>query len=212
MVPPRALERLPIFPLPRAHLFPGALLPLHVFEPRYRALVRDALAGDGHLAIAELQPGYEADYEGRPPVYPVCGAGELTWHEPLPDGRFNILVRGVARVRIELEHPPERAYRVVRARVLADLAPADARALDAGRTALEALVRRLAAGVPEGREALEQLLADSAAPARLADAVTAALVRDPAERRRLLEERDVARRLDRVLAALAARVAGPQSN
>ena len=59
---PRALEALPIFPLPNCVLLPGGLLPLHVFEPRYRELTRDCLAGDQLMAVARLRPGYESTY------------------------------------------------------------------------------------------------------------------------------------------------------
>ena len=99
-----ALGRLKVFPLPKAVLLPGSGLPLHVFEPRYRALVEEALESDRVMAVARLAPGWESAYEGRPRLMPVAGAGVIEEHEKLPDGRFNILVRGVARVRIRGEH------------------------------------------------------------------------------------------------------------
>jgi Lon protease-like protein len=82
-----------IFPLPQVALFPHAILPLHVFEPRYREMVRDCLAGDRKMAVASLAPGYEATYHERPAVRAVCGVGELVAHEALADGRSNILLR-----------------------------------------------------------------------------------------------------------------------
>ena len=91
---------IPIFPLPNVVLFPNVFLPLHIFEPRYRAMVADALAGDRIIGMVLLQPGFEADYEGRPPVYPVGCAGVITHSEPLPDGRFNIVLRGLEKFRI----------------------------------------------------------------------------------------------------------------
>ena len=96
MLPPT----IPIFPLPNVVLFPNVFLPLHIFEPRYRAMVADALAGDRIIGMVLLQPGFEADYEGRPPVYPVGCAGVITHSEPLPDGRFNIVLRGLEKFRI----------------------------------------------------------------------------------------------------------------
>ena len=72
---PNALAALPIFPLPNCVLLPGGLLPLHVFEPRYRELTRDCLSGTQLMAIARLRPGYEQTYYGRPPVYERCGVG-----------------------------------------------------------------------------------------------------------------------------------------
>src|SRR6185369_8808617 len=104
--PPSRWQGLPIFPLPRVQLFPHALLPLHVFEPRYRDMVRDAMAGPRLIAVAALEPGFEADYHGRPAVRAVVGVGEVIGHEALEDGRCNILLRGVARARIDTELPP----------------------------------------------------------------------------------------------------------
>src|SRR5262245_16374763 len=88
----------PIFPLPEVQLFPSAILPLHVFEPRYRELVRDCLDGEPMLAVATLEPGYELNYHARPAVKPICGVGRLIRHEALPDGRSNIVLRGLGRV------------------------------------------------------------------------------------------------------------------
>ena len=85
---------IPIFPLPDVTLFPHTVLPLHVFEARYRAMITDALARDRLLAVARLLPGYEATYAGKPPVASVAGAGEIVKWERLPGGRYNILVEG----------------------------------------------------------------------------------------------------------------------
>src|SRR5262245_62493611 len=100
---PAALAALPIFPLPNCVLLPGGLLPLHVFEPRYRELTRDCLAGHQMMAIARLRPGYEGTYYGRPPVYERCGVGRIICSEELPDGRYALLLRGVARIGIARE-------------------------------------------------------------------------------------------------------------
>ena len=99
--------RLPIFPLPEVVFFPETILPLHVFEPRYREMVADCLAGDRWLAVVMLRPGWDKDYEGRPPVHDVAGAGEILQAEALADGRFNILLDGRARFRILAEEPPD---------------------------------------------------------------------------------------------------------
>ena len=82
MLPPT----IPLFPLPNVVLFPGVFLPLHIFEERYRALTRDALAGDRIIGMALLRPGFEGDYAGRPPIYPVGCAGVISHSDRLPDG------------------------------------------------------------------------------------------------------------------------------
>jgi Lon protease-like protein len=112
-------ERVPLFPLPNAVLFPGMPLPLQVFEPRYRRMVGDALEGERFIGMTLLRPGWEADYEGRPPVYPCGCAGRIEQCEPLPDGRYALVLRGVSRFQIEAEHAG-REYRIASVRRLAD--------------------------------------------------------------------------------------------
>jgi Lon protease-like protein len=103
-------DLLPIFPLPNVVLFPGVFLPLHIFEPRYREMVADALASDRMIGMVLLRPGWQQQYEGRPPVYPIGCSGVITHVETLPDGRYNIVLRGVERFRI-LEEDDDRSYR-----------------------------------------------------------------------------------------------------
>ena len=191
---------LPIFPLPDVTFFPHTFLPLHVFETRYRAMVTDALARNRRLAVVRLRPGYEARYEGKPEVFDVAGAGEIVNCERLASGRFNILVRGQWRVRIEAEIPSDTLYRMVRARSLDDT-PAD------GEVA--PLVTRIRASCKSLLEALDRpvdvldgaLGADEAAGA-IADRVAAAFLPDPSLRQSLLETLDVGERLRRVAQAL----------
>ncbi len=104
---------IPIFPLPNAVLFPNVFLPLHIFEPRYREMVADALDGDRMIGMVLLRPGWEANYQGTPPVFPIGCAGLITHHERLPDGRYNIILRGLQKFRIRGEDEG-RSYRVAR--------------------------------------------------------------------------------------------------
>jgi len=137
----RLPRRIPIFPLPDAVFFPQMPLPLHVFEPRYREMVQDALAGDRVIGMTLLQPGWEADYEGRPKVFPVGCAGTIDHAEPLADGRYNVVLRGLGRFRI-LGEQAGRAYRIAEIEPLAEPGTDDAAALaEARRKALEALGR-----------------------------------------------------------------------
>ena len=105
---------IPLFPLPNVVLFPGVFLPLHIFEERYRALTRDALAGDRIIGMTLLRPGFEGDYNGRPPIYPVGCAGVISHSDRLPDGRYNIVLHGLSKFRI-VEEMTDGEYR--RARV-----------------------------------------------------------------------------------------------
>jgi Lon protease-like protein len=103
-------DLLPIFPLPNVVLFPNVFLPLHIFEPRYRDMTADALAADRLIGMVLLQAGWESDYEGRPRVYRVGCSGVITHTDRLPDGRYNIVLRGVERFRI-VEEDHQRSYR-----------------------------------------------------------------------------------------------------
>ena len=89
----------PLFPLPGVFLFPHQMLPLHVFEPRYRQLVSDLLDGAGRFVIGT--PAALARASGQTTdILPVAGLGEILRHEKRPDGRFHIWVLGLVRVRI----------------------------------------------------------------------------------------------------------------
>ena len=107
------MELAPVFPLSNAVLFPDTVLPLHIFEPRYRQMIRDVSGGEGHLAIALLEPGYEEDYEGSPAFHRVGTLGRIEDLESLPDGRFNLHLVGLRRVELE-EIPSPTRYRVAR--------------------------------------------------------------------------------------------------
>src|SRR2546425_11631829 len=110
----RALPALPIFPLPGAVLLPHAMVPLHIFEPRYRKMTQDCDAGLRVLALANI-PDDRAAAERPPRVLPAIGIGVLTRVDRLPDGRFNIVLRGVQRAVIERELPTAEPYRLLRA-------------------------------------------------------------------------------------------------
>ncbi|HYG30536.1 MAG TPA: LON peptidase substrate-binding domain-containing protein [Allosphingosinicella sp.] len=103
-----ALLRVPIFPLAGALLFPRAQLPLHIFEPRYRAMVRDALASDGLIAM--IQP---RDQSEPPALFEIGCIGRIAACDELEDGRFNLVLEGLGRFRIAREAEVETAYRQV---------------------------------------------------------------------------------------------------
>jgi Lon protease-like protein len=122
---------IPLFPLPNAVLFPKIPLPLHVFEQRYRKMVADVLQGHRTIGMVLLRPGWEGEYDGRPRVFPVGCAGRLEQCDPLLDGRFDIVLRGVTRFRI-LEEQAGEPYRLARVAALEDLA-GDAQVLEERR-------------------------------------------------------------------------------
>jgi len=190
---PRDLAELPIFPLPSAALFPGAALPLHVFEPRYRELVREVMGGRKIMAVARLKPGFELDYEGRPPVFDVCGVGLIINHAQRTDGRFDITLRGLSRARIIEELPPERAFRRVRAARILDT-PCDQALIAAWQRKLTSLWERLAPHLPEQVRDLKALTRGANDAGAYADRLAAAMVADPEASQELLTEPDPAER------------------
>lgn len=110
-------RKIPLFPLPGVVLLPGTILPLHIFEPRYRAMVADALDGDRTIGMAMMRPGWEESAHS-PPIFPVGGAGRIVEAEQLTDGRYNIVLAGEFRYRVVEESPPA-PYRVARVEPLA---------------------------------------------------------------------------------------------
>jgi Lon protease-like protein len=181
------LERLKIFPLPTAVLLPGSVLPLHIFEPRYRKMVTDALAKDRVIAMSMLDSGWEADYHGRPRVRPICGVGRIMTDERLADGRFNIQLVGLCRAEIIEEFPPNEPYREVRAR-LASEQTADPGGAESLRNALLSLCTLLPG---DASEALAKAASSLKEPGDLADLCAAALSSEAPVRQKVLEALDV---------------------
>jgi len=107
----------PIFPLPNVVLFPKTLLPLHIFEHRYRAMTREAIAGDGKIAILLLKEGWEFDSNDRPALHEIGCVGRVETYEELEEGKYNIVLTGLHRIRLvrEIEHSP---YRLAEVEVL----------------------------------------------------------------------------------------------
>jgi len=203
----RALQRLKIFPLPGAVLLPGSAVPLHIFEPRYRRMTRDCSEGDGVLALAQIAP-QPSSQPGAPRVLPILGVGLLERVEPLPDGRFNILLKGVLHARIREELPSAQPYRVVSAEPLLD-DPADCADPRVLRGA-EYLRRMLLALVSARPEADAEALAEAARErdaGLLADLAASALLESPQEKQSVLEALRLARRLQIVSAAAATQLA-----
>ena len=172
--------QIPIFPLPNAVLFPGVFLPLHIFEPRYREMIADAVAGDRIIGMTLLKPGYETDYEGRPPVYSVGCAGVMTHVERLTDGRFNIVLRGLGKFRI-VDEDESRAYRIATVESLPErLADKDRPLLKQERERLEALLLTLL-------ESTELPLPSTMADEDVVHALAQYFSLEPVERQALLE-------------------------
>ena len=190
---------IPIFPLPDVVLFPNVALPLMIFEPRYRAMVADALKGDRMIGMVLLRPGYEADYEGRPPVYAIGCAGRIAAFQQLPDGRYNIQLRGLVKFRMTSEDQ-SRPYRLARVEAMPEVPNGDEKAqLSALRLRLELL---LAGSVPLDADLLS--LTDE----EFVNGLAQNLDLEPIERQGLLEMKGSVPRARALVEWLEARV-GP---
>jgi Lon protease-like protein len=201
MLPPL----IPIFPLPNAVLFPNVFLPLHIFETRYRAMVGDALAGDRIIGMVLLQPGYESDYAGRPPVYAVGCAGVITHAERLTDGRFNIVLRGIEKFRITGEDG-SKLYRLAHVEPMPEQANEEERAaIRKQRQRLEAL---LAAAVE--RAGSDPKFPPAVPDDDLVNALSQYLELDPVERQALLEQPGVLKRCRALIDLLEMKTHAPR--
>jgi Lon protease-like protein len=193
-----ALAELPIFPLSQVVLFPHAMLPLHVFEPRYRAMLKDCLATHKAMAIALVVDPSDTDASDNPRILEVAGAGIIVEHQMFPDGRSAILLHGLARVRLE-ELPFVPPYRRARATLIEDtraVVPAEDRvALAAAASAFATAVRKRD---PNFSFSLPPNLQDGT----LADLSAHHLVVDTTVRQKILEQRDPAERVRMVAAEL----------
>lgn len=109
-----------LFPLPNLVFYPHALQPLHIFEPRYKQMIADALADDKLIALVLLKPGWEKHYESRPPIHPVACLGRIIAEQQMPDGRYNLLLRGLSRAKIIEEVPSMNPYRSANVELVAD--------------------------------------------------------------------------------------------
>ena len=205
-------ELLPLFPLPNVVLFPKVFLPLHIFERRYREMVADALASDRMIGMVLLKPGWERDYEGRPAVYPVGCSGVITHVEHQPDGRYNIVLRGVERFRI-LEEDQNRSYRRASIEPVVEraLAAEDREALRRQRTRLEALLapqveRGLARDTASLKTGADALIPSAMPDEDLVNALAQYLDLEAVEKQALLERQCLRSRAESLVELLEMKV------
>ena len=192
------LADMPVFPLPHVVLFPESRLPLHIFEPRYRAMLAACLARPARgIIIAQLDRG------GSGRIREVAGAGVIVEHQPLPDGRSNIVVAGTMRVRIDeilVEEPPGPLYKRARATRLASL---DVDVRESDRSALVGAATMFATEVKKHDPSFTFSLPTRADAGTIADSCAFQLVVDASMRQVILEELDARVRVRLVIDQLA---------
>ena len=177
-------KEIPLFPLPEVVLFPNVDRPLLIYEPRYREMVADALKGNRTIGMVRLRPGFEKDYEGRPPIYAVGCAGIIQESEQLPDGRYILLLRGLTTFRV-LSEDQRKAYRLARVEMIPDRV--DAQDLGPLSTLRERLAALLVSVLPANVELPDPSMGD----AEFVNLVAQALKMPESERQDLLERDSV---------------------
>jgi Lon protease-like protein len=195
-----------LFPLPNLVLFPRVLQPLHIFEHRYRDLMAEAVATDGFIAMAVLSPGWQNDYEGRPPIFPFACLGQIVSYERLADGRYNLLLEGVSRLRIVRELSPKKSFREAQAELVEDILPADQHR-GRLRQELVRLIKKIL-GPSTKLPDLEPLLSEQAPLGLLTDLLGYAADLPVATKVELLSQRDVEARAAILLEHFAKGLAG----
>jgi len=197
-------ESIPIFPLEDVMLFPGMSVPLHIFEPRYKAMIADALKGNRIIGMVLLRPGYEKDYERSPSVFQVGCAGVINEVEELPNGEYNIVLGALGKYRITREEA-SRPYRIAHVTAIADeVADGDQSALHARRQRLEALIRE--SGGRTGLRGVPDNITDD----RLVNGISQLAHIDELDRERLLEQPTPLARADALIAILEKMIADRQ--
>jgi Lon protease-like protein len=187
------LPLVPLFPLPNVVLFPRAVLPLHIFEERYKTMTRHVLEGDRQIAMALLRPGWEKSYYGRPAIEPVVCVGTILSAEELPDGKFNFLLQGTMRGQVVAEISNE-PYRLARVRAIEDV-PATPDVMRARRQQLIELFSSQPVAATVMARQFMKILATPMPTAEIADLAAFTFIEDAAVKQALLADADVARRV-----------------
>jgi Lon protease-like protein len=197
---------MPVFPLDQVTLLPQQVLPLHIFEPRYRQMVTDALDASGQIAMAVFDGrDWKQQYHGRPPIRPAVCIGHIAQHEKLADGRYNIILRGVCRARVIKELAPRdaRLYREAMLEPIG-LEQDETPTLKALRVSIEHdLDAGSLARLADGATLLEYVRDDDIPTAALLELISFTLVKDREKRYRLLEEGDADARAELVRREIA---------
>ncbi len=202
-----AVESIPLFPLPGMVFIPYTILPLHVFEARYRDLVDDVMRSNRYLAVPRLRPGWESDYESSPPMFDVAGFGKILRYEPLADGRANIVLLGLGRMRICGELQSDSLYRVAEGRLLGDELPDRGPAVIASSVArLRMMLAQIVGGRPELAERLGPLMHKEMDAIPFVNTLAHLVLPDVDARQRYLELDSVVDRIERIETLLAGAV------
>jgi len=196
-----------LFPLPNLVMFPHVVQSLHVFEPRYRELLEDALQHDQLITMALLQPGWEEEYERKPPVFPVACVGRVLTQTRLEDGRYNILLLGIQRACIISELPSQCSFRRAEVRLLEDRYPSSG--ASKRQTLRRELLRCFRQFLPKsvlGQQSIQHLFGDQLSLGVLTDIMCFTVQFDLPSKQQLLSEWHVESRAQKLLRLLRSKL------
>ncbi len=196
------LAAVPLLPLPNVVLFPKAVLPLHIFEERYKLMTAHALEGDRRVAMALLKPGWETNYYSKPAIEAVVCVGRILTFEKLPDGKYNFLLQGETRARILREVLADEPYRLAELQPLAE--SGEVMEIDLGperQRFAELFEHGVLGGTSIGRQ-FRQLIGGPPPTSVVADLIAFNFLEDVRVKQALLAEQDVRRRVARTIDAM----------
>jgi Lon protease-like protein len=190
----------PLFPLPNIVLFPRAVLPLHIFEERYKTMAAHALAGQRRIAMALLKPGWEKDYYSTPQIEPIVCVGRIIASERLVDGKYNLLLQGEMRASIICEAATE-PFRNAQVRPMCQTPVLEIDLDNQRQRLIEMFCAGPMASTMTGNQ-LRKMLTGTLSTSEIADLIAFNVLEDVSLKQSLLAESDVRRRVARLLAAL----------
>lgn len=204
-LPPEFDNTVRLFPLGDYVAFPHNVMPLHIFESRYREMFEDAMKSDQLITMATLEPGHSDEYFSRPPLHPVVCIGRVIEHETTSRGTYELMLQGIARARIESEIEPVRSFRRAHVSLIEESIPME----DANTRHLGARLTSLLKSRASSGQRFIDVIAHGNFPLHVLTDVAATYLQLPTEQKlQLLQEGDPVRRAEEILKFSGSRQSG----
>lgn len=204
----KQLAHLPLFPLPELVFFPHTILPLHVFEVRYREMTEWCLENAWPMAVVMIEPGHEGEQLGEPPLAEIATVGQIVEHEFLDDGRINMVLQGTARVRLVEHEKRKTSYRIAQGEILPLRQPDDMGLFDEKMDTLRSSLTTMCTRWQSAPDGLLKWLLSSENAITLINRLASAFFVDGAIQQEILALDSMMTRVDRVQDRIAEILAG----
>lgn len=193
---------IPLFPLSTVVLFPNTLLPLHIFEPRYKQMFNDVINAERMIGMALLKPGWQSNYYGNPDIFQIVGMGKVVSSETLDDGKLNIVLYGLRRVKIK-EIVKDNPYRLARVDIINNI---NENGEETHRVRIEELISRWNFFL-DRKEKSHKINVNANLPLdSLTDSLATLIYPNVFDRQKLLEEQNVQKRAEMIIKDLETRI------